>query len=99
MLANIYQTQSGLDFVIDTEPSKEIIQFCEYSMASSNPKTVFTAAVVLFNHVLTYKRDFSKINNYLFSAVQKILETIQSLTDLEAIKALLLAETRIIFKN
>ena len=59
MLANIYQTQSGLDFVIDTEPSKDIIQFCEYSIASSNPKTVFTAAVVLFNHVLTYKRDFS----------------------------------------
>lgn len=56
-------------------------------MASSNPKTVFTAAVVLFNHVLTYKRDLSKINNYLFSAVRKILETIQSLTDLESIKA------------
>ena len=45
-------------------------------MGSSNPNTVFTAAVVLFNHVLTYKRDLSKINNYLFGALQKTIEII-----------------------
>lgn len=62
MLGNIYQTQTGLDFIMDDEPSSSLIQFCEYSMTSKNPKTVFTAGVVLFNHVLTYKKQFSNIN-------------------------------------
>lgn len=69
MLGNVYQTQSGLDFIMGAEQSSQIIQFCEYSISSKNPKTVFTAGVVLFNHVLTYKRDFKGINSYLFAAI------------------------------
>jgi hypothetical protein len=48
---------------MEKEQSDSLIKFCEYSLTSSNPKTVFTAAVVAFNHVLTYKRDFKQINN------------------------------------
>jgi len=62
MLGNIYQTPSGVEFIGDTQMSDSILRFCEFSLGSKNPKTVFTASVVIFNHVLTYKRDFKYIN-------------------------------------
>ena len=74
-------------------------------MSSSNPKTVFTAAVVIFNHVLTFKRDMASLSNKLFSLVQAITELLSTcfkeggLTDTEAVTAILLAETRMIYKN
>ena len=74
-----------------------MIQFCEYSFGSINAKTVFTAAVVLFNHVLCTKVD--KKADVLFSAIQKICEVLPSQTDNDAITALVLAEIRIIYKN
>lgn len=64
-----------------------------------NPKVVYTAGVVLFNHMVTYKRDLSKINEHLFNAVMKIMELIGDMQDKDAAMALLLAETRMIFKN
>lgn len=99
MLGNVYQTQSGLDFIMGAEQSSQIIQFCEYSISSKNPKTVFTAGVVLFNHVLTYKRDFKGINSYLFAAIQSIMENIPQIEDNDGLNAVLLAEIRIIYKN
>lgn len=84
---------------MDPDHSSQVIQFCEYSMSSKNPKTVFTAAVVLFNHVLTYKRDFKAINQYLFTAIQTIMETIPTVYDPESLNAILLSEIRIIYKN
>lgn len=46
-----------------------MLDFCQYSMTSSQPKTVFTAAVVVFNHLLTYKRDMAALTNKLFGLV------------------------------
>ena len=64
-----------------------------------NPKVVYTAGVVLFNHMVTYKRDLSKINEHLFNATMKIMEVIVDVQDKDAAMALLLAETRMIYKN
>ena len=68
-------------------------------MGSCNPKTVFTAAVVLFNHVLTYKGEIKALTNGLSKALQTILETLSRVTEADSLTALLLAETRIIYKN
>jgi len=99
MLGNLYQTQTGLEFVSEPDPSSQIIQFCEYSLGSSNPKTVFTAAVVLFNHVLTYKRDLKPINQYLENALMTALEHLTNINDADSLNAILLCEIRIIYKN
>jgi len=82
-----------------------MLDFCSYSMGSSNPKTVFTAAVVVFNHVLTYKRDISSLTTSLLNLVKTIIEILAGafkaggLTDPEALNAILLAETRMLYKN
>lgn len=99
MLGNIYQTQSGRDFVGQTENSNQVIQFCQYSFGSANPRTVFAAAVLLFSHVLTYKGDFRDINAALQAAMSTLVETIPSTTDTEALGAMLLCEIRILYKN
>ena len=90
MLANMYQTQTGLDYVMDEDPSSQIIQFCEYSLQSKSPKTVATAGIVAFNHVLTYKRDMKTINQYLESYFKACMETIAQ-QDPEALVTLLLS--------
>jgi len=60
---------------------------------------VYTAAVVLFNHCVTYQRDLVHINDYLYNAIMKIMEVIGSITDKDAVVALMLAESRMIYKN
>jgi len=99
MLGNIYQTSTGLEFISDAENSAHIIQFLDYSFGHCNPKVVYTAAVVLFNHCVTFKRDFVLINDYLYNAIMKIMEVIGSITDKDAAVALMLAESRMLYKN
>jgi hypothetical protein len=60
---------------------------------------LYTAGVLLFNHLVTYKRDLSLINDELFSAIMKIMEVLVDLTDKDAATAILLAETRAIYQN
>jgi hypothetical protein len=84
---------------MDTEPSTSLVQFCEYSLQSKNPKTVFTAAVVVFNLILTYKRDFANINSILENYLKAVVENIGDMTDSESINAVVLSEIRIIYKN
>lgn len=60
---------------------------------------MFTAAVVLFNHVLTYKRDLKPINQYLENALMTALEHLGNVNDNDALNAILLCEIRIIYKN
>ena len=84
---------------MDTEPSSSLIQFCEYSMTSKSPKTVFTAAVVLFNHVLTFKKSFDHINQYLENYMKSVVENLGDMTDVEAMTAVILSEIRVLFKN
>ena len=57
MLGNIYQTDSGKEFMQGEEAGTTLMNFCNFSFDSVNPKVVFTAAVVLFNHILTSKRE------------------------------------------
>lgn len=99
MFGNIYQTPSGLDFIQDNDHSNSLLKFCEFSLTSKNPKTVFTASVVIFNHVLTYKRDFKNINQALGNILMAITENLDLITDAEALNAILLAETRILYRN
>ena len=99
MLGNIYQTNTGLEFIGDKEQSDAVIQFCEYSFGHVNPKVVYTAGVLLFNHLVTYKRDLSVINDNLFNCVMKIMEVLSDIKDKDAATAILLAETRMLYKN
>lgn len=99
MLANIYQTKIGIDFVSNVDASRNVINFCEFSFGSCNPKVVFTAGVVLFNHLLTYMGDLEALTPELFSSMYKICEVIEKNEDEEARKALLLASTRMLYKN
>lgn len=59
----------------DPQPASQVIQFCEYSINSSCPQTVQTAALVLYNHIVTCK-NLKNINTYLFSVLLKIVEKI-----------------------
>ena len=72
MLGNIYQSDSGRDYIQGQDASTALIDFCAFSFDSINPKVVFTAAVVLFNHVLCYKREKSLIQKDLEKALTKI---------------------------
>lgn len=83
------------------DASSSIINFCTFSFDSINPKVVFTAAIVLFNHILCYKRDKSLIFAHLEKAILKINELFGSeqLTDFEAAIGLLLCECRMIYQN
>lgn len=101
MLGNIYQTESGKEFMQGEEASSSLINFCVFSFDACNPKVVFTAAVLLFNHVLCFKRDKAVINKDLIEAVLKINAVIVSpeLSDAEALQALLLSECRILYNN
>lgn len=106
MLGNIYQTNTGLEyFQNNEEASQAVLDFCSYSLTSVNPKTVFTAAVVVFNHVLTFKGDITQVNSQLQNLIQTSIEVLseagsaKGLQDNDAITALLLAETRMLYKN
>jgi hypothetical protein len=105
MLGNIYQTTTGLEFIMDDTASQQLLDFCNYSLTSSNPKSVFTAAVIVFNHVLTFKRDLSPLLPQFINLIQSSIEilatakTEKGLNDNDAISAMLLAEIRILYKN
>lgn len=101
MLGNIYQTESGKEFMQGEEVSSSLSNFCIYSFDSCNPKVVFTAAVVLFNHILCFKREKSLLFNDLQNALTKINNIIiePNMTDQEALMGILLCECRILYEN
>ena len=39
------------------ERGKALIEFCNKSFSSCNPKVVYHAALVLFNYLLTFEKD------------------------------------------
>lgn len=63
MLANIFQTDTGREFLQGEEVSNSLLNFCTFSFDSVNPKVVFTSAVVMFNHILCFKRDKVLLQN------------------------------------
>lgn len=51
------------------DASTAIINFCTFSFDSINPKVVFTAAIVIFNHILCYKRNKELIFKHLEKSI------------------------------
>jgi hypothetical protein len=105
MLANIYQTSSGLDFMMADSNSAKMLDFCTFSITSSNPKTVYHAAVLAFNHILCFKRDLKVLSPNLMILIEQIIDILDKayktsgLSDDEAITALVLCEIRMLYKN
>ena len=99
MAGNLYATNIGANYAMLNGPSKNILQFLKNSLSSAHSKVVFTAAIVLFNHVMLYRRDISTLTPLLKSALQAILITLGRIEADDARLALLLAEVRIIYKN
>ena len=60
---------------------------------------VFTAGVLLFNHVLTFKGHLPSMTPKLYQAFMNIGESLSKIEDVEAKKALLLAMNRSLYKN
>ena len=61
MCGNLYATKTGANYAMVNGPSKTILQFLKNSLSSAYSKVVFTAAIVLFNHVMLYRRDISTL--------------------------------------
>ena len=81
------------------DTSASLINFCSYSFESVNPKVVFTAAVVLFNHALCFKRDKALLQADYLNAIDKINSVILQNNDQEALMALMLCECRMLYEN
>lgn len=83
------------------DASSSLISFCTYSLQSINPKVVFTAAVVLFNHVLCFKREKDLLYRDLEKTMMEIVRIIADDTLMEptAVLGLLLCECRILYMN
>ena len=83
------------------DASSSLISFCTYSLQSINPKVVFTAAVVLFNHVLCFKREKDLLYGDLEKTMMEIVRIIADDTLMEptAVLGLLLCECRILYMN
>jgi hypothetical protein len=69
MLCNIYQSNSGKDYMQGDEASAGLINFCTNSFNSVNPKVVFHAAVLLFNHILCFRREKQLLESHLLKAL------------------------------
>lgn len=59
MLANIFLTDQGKEFMQNTDACTQLTNFCTLSFTSINPKVIFTAAILLFNVYLCYRREKS----------------------------------------
>ena len=77
------------------------MNFCTFSFDSVNPKVVLTAAILMFNHVLCFKRDKSLLNAEIEKALTKISERISdaSFIDPEGLSGLLVCECRLLYQN
>ena len=83
------------------QASSTILNFCTYSFGSINPKVVFTAAILMFNHILCFKRDKSLLSSDFEKALTTISQKLadDKLVDPEALSGLLLCECRIVYQN
>ena len=75
---------------------------CTRSFLSCNDKIVHHAALVLFNYVLCFekddKRELQPTLELAMKAIDEVLGNID-MVDIDALKALLMCECRILFKN
>lgn len=84
------------------DKGNEMIDFCAKSFSSCNEKVVYHAAMVLFNYVLCFESDNKKnLQPALEKAMKQIDEVLgdMDMVDQDTLKALLLCECRILYKN
>jgi hypothetical protein len=83
------------------EKSNELIEFCTKSFSSCNEKIAYHAALVLFNHMLCYENETKPLQPALEKSMEQIEKALSSmdLVDQDTLKALLLCECRILYKN
>mmetsp|Transcript_37000 Transcript_37000/g.35718 ORF Transcript_37000/g.35718 Transcript_37000/m.35718 type:complete len:133 (-) Transcript_37000:35-433(-) len=84
-----------------TEMVQSLAEFCTFSLDSCNPKVQFTAAIVLFNLVLCFKREKKIIFPQICEALAKVNSVITDTTviDEEALMGMLLSECRMLYQN
>ena len=100
MLANIFTTPKGRAAMQDPEKARSIIDFCNLSFTSCNPKVTEKAALVLFNYLLAFENQRNKDFNEVFQqSVVVIGQVLEPITDKMTLLALLLCECRLLFKN
>jgi len=73
VLANIFATNSGKDYIQSKEVAEQIISICTFSFDSINPKVVQYAAIVLFNVFLCFKRSLDLLDLSGQEALKKIV--------------------------
>ena len=101
-LANIFQTSEGKKAMQNVEKGIELLEFCTKSFSSCNEKVVYHAAMVMFNYMLCFESDNKKaLQESLQKAMKQIDEVLgdMNMVDQDALKALMLCECRILYKN
>lgn len=99
-LANIFQTEQGKRAMQNIEKGNELIEFCTKSFLSCNEKIVYHAAMVLFNYILCFDNDNkTHLQESLERAMKAIDQALGEVKDQDTLKALLLCECRILYKN
>ena len=100
MLANVFSTSTGRIVMHNSEKAMALIQFCNQSMQSCNPKVTIHAALVLFNFLLTFENDSKQeYNEELKTSVRTIDGILKQASDKDLIVTLSLCLCRLLFKN
>lgn len=59
-LANVFSTPQGRASMRDPEKARAVIEFCNLSFGSCNPKVAIHAGLVLFNYLLAFETESKK---------------------------------------
>ena len=102
LLANVFSTAQGRASMTDADKARALIEFCNLSFTSCNPKVVIHAGLVLFNYLLAFENENKKP---YFAQLLKSTRAINDVlakpdqSDKDVIITLILAQCRLLFKN
>ena len=101
MLANVFSTAAGRIVIHDPEKAMALIQFCNQSMTSCNPKVTIHAALVLFNFLLVTENESKTIYKEELKTSVRTIDGILKVnnTEKDMIVTILLCMCRLLFKN
>ena len=60
LLANVFATAQGRASMRDQDKARSLIEFCNLSLGSCNPKVAIHAGLVLFNYLLAFETESKK---------------------------------------
>jgi hypothetical protein len=86
----------------NTQKGIELLEFCTKSFLSCNEKIVYHASMVMFNYMLCFDSENKiALQPTLEKAMKQIDEVLgdKKMVDIDTLKALLLCECRILYKN